>query len=251
MPKVLKLSCWLNHGAELITGLEKPTRAALSADDFTPTAGNEESNAQESQIRAFLAWDKLLLQFMLSHIKKLNAMGIQRGLGILWEACKLNMKLWNNCALFIYSMERSSGIPGCWTIFTSEAIKRKFSSYELHCIDSETKYPTRKNSTSGFILSSWKQKQIQSRCQETLQNLWLETLQNFLCKVFQSLQREDLVILEIIECHSWCPSLYHLGPKLGFTTQLLSHLSLSFLASLGEQEALWTQLQMSVLDQQS
>lgn len=61
VPKVLKLSCWPNHGAELITGLEKPTRAALSADDFTLTVGKEDGNAQESQIRAFLAWDKPLL----------------------------------------------------------------------------------------------------------------------------------------------------------------------------------------------
>lgn len=48
VPKVVKLSCRLNHGAELITGLEKPTRAALSTDDFTLTVGNEDDNAQES-----------------------------------------------------------------------------------------------------------------------------------------------------------------------------------------------------------
>lgn len=167
------------------------------------------------------------------------------------------MKLWNNSALFIHGMERSSGIPGCWAMFTSEAIK--FSSYEPHCIDSEIKYPTRKKQHLGTILSSWKQKQIQSRCQETLKKLWIETLENLwvarLCKLFQSLQREDLVKPEIIDCCSQCPLLCHLGPKLGFTTQLLSHdLSLSFLASLpvnGEQEALGTQLQMSVLDHQS
>lgn len=61
VPKVLKLSCRLNHGAELITELGKPTGAALGAADFTPTVGNEDDNAQESQIRAFLAWDKPLL----------------------------------------------------------------------------------------------------------------------------------------------------------------------------------------------
>lgn len=86
VPKVLELSSWLNHGAELITGLGKPTGAALSTADFTPTAGNEDDNAQESQIRACLAWDELLLKLMLSHIKNLNAMGVERGLGILLEA---------------------------------------------------------------------------------------------------------------------------------------------------------------------
>lgn len=93
VPKVLKLSCGLNHGAELIPELEKPTRAALRTDDFTPTVGNEEDNAQESEIRELLAWDKPLLQFVLSHIENLNAMGIERGLGTLLEACKLNMTL--------------------------------------------------------------------------------------------------------------------------------------------------------------
>lgn len=179
---------------------------------------------------------------MLNHgFKNPNAMRIERLSGT--QGCRkpasLNMKLWNNCVLFIYCRKMILGIqlPGCWPIFRSEAIKRKFSSYEPHCLESGTKKDLR------IILSSWKQEHIKWRCQETQKAFGLV----FSFRAFREniLWRQKLLtaVAGAHPCAIWVQGL-------GFTTQLLCQLlSLFFLAPLlanGEQETLWMQLQMSI-----
>lgn len=165
-----------------------------------------------SQIGTFLAGITSAVIYVESCAQEPKCYENRKGFGNtrLLEACKLNMKLWNNCVLFIYSMEMISGIQlaGYWPISISEAIKRKFSSYEPHGVESGVEKKKKKD--LGIILNSWKQKYIKSRCQETKQSLWV----GLPCRLFQSFQR-DLVTPEIINCCRWCPSLCHLGPRTG------------------------------------
>ena len=163
-----------------------------------------------SQIRTFLAGITSAVIYVKSHVQEPECYENRKAFGNtrLLEVCKLNMKLWNNHVLFIYSMEMIPGIqlPGYWPIFISEAIKKKFGSYEPCYVESEPKKKTKTD--PRIILSSWKQKHVKSRCQEIQWSLWV-----VLCMLFQSFQRKYLVKLEIINCCSWCSSFCHLGPR--------------------------------------
>lgn len=113
-----------------------------------------------SQIRVFLAGTTFVVIYVESCAHEAVSYVNRRGFGNirLLEAWKLNMKPWNNCILFIYSMEIILGfqLTGCWPILISETIKRKFSLYEPYCVEGGAK-----KRISGFRqlkTETWKNK---------------------------------------------------------------------------------------------
>lgn len=109
-----------------------------------------------SQIRAFLAGTTFTVIYVESCVHEAASYVNRKSFGNirLLEAWKLNMKPWNNCILFIFSMEIILGfqLTGCWPIFISEAIKRKFSLYEPYCVEGGAKKKPNNNNNNKNIL---------------------------------------------------------------------------------------------------
>lgn len=84
---------------------------------------------RRSQIGTFLAGVTSAVICVESRVQAPERYEIRKGFGNtrMLEACELNMKLWNNCVLFIYSMEMILGIqlPGLLTHIHKSSYKEK------------------------------------------------------------------------------------------------------------------------------